>query len=350
MRKLPEADPISTFEVMSGFDAPVVEGSCNMTAEGEYCPEHALAECGSMYEMSTVAGSMAPVIGEDDSRDKHYYQRNNIWRVMDGDELVHEYTPDRYEVVGAKKLLAQLDDEGYDVTHVISPMGTVTYLYGKPEDEMDEGIVGNMFNKAKSMFTKPAATAPATTAATAAPAPVVPNAATQARIAAAPQGYDPNTGKPQVAAKAAPGAVAKGGTMDMTKKVTPVAKPAAPVAKPAVPAAPGGVQGIKSNVDVSTLQKFNGIVDVTPKIQPAPQIKDAKGRTWTKLPGGWTQDGTGREIDRQDSTYLAFDDAWRVANGAQPGNVGVPGAQQPAVAESKDDALLARIKSLALIK
>jgi len=359
MRKLPEADPISTFEVMSGFDAPVAEGSCNMTAEGEYCPEHALAECGSMYEMSTVAGSMAPVIGEDDSRDKHYYQRNNIWRVMDGDELVHEYTPDRYEVVGAKKLLAQLDDEGYDVTHVISPMGTVTYLYGKPEDEMDEGIVGNMFNKAKSMFTKPAATVPATTAATAAPAPVVPDAATQARIAAAPQGYDPNTGKPLPVAKTTmklpPGVVKKGGTMDMTKKVVaPVAKPAAAPAAPAQAAAPaaapapGGVQGIKSNVDINTLQKFNGIVDVPPKIKP--QIKDAKGRTWTKLTGGWTQDGSDRTIDRQDSTYQSFDDAWRVANGAQPGNVGVPGAQQPAVAESKDDALLARIKSLALIK
>jgi hypothetical protein len=34
-----------------------------MTSEGEYCPEHGLAECG-MYEMGTVAGSMAPVIGE----------------------------------------------------------------------------------------------------------------------------------------------------------------------------------------------------------------------------------------------------------------------------------------------
>jgi len=46
-----EADPISTFEVMSGFDAPVAEGSCNMTTEGEYCPEHGLAECGGgMYE------------------------------------------------------------------------------------------------------------------------------------------------------------------------------------------------------------------------------------------------------------------------------------------------------------
>jgi hypothetical protein len=31
---------------------PVSEGSCNMTMEGEYCPEHGLAECGNygMYE------------------------------------------------------------------------------------------------------------------------------------------------------------------------------------------------------------------------------------------------------------------------------------------------------------
>jgi len=90
-------------------------------------------------------------------------------------------------------------------------------------DEVGEGVIGNMVNKAKSMFTKqaPAAAAPAPAA------PVVPDAAAKARMAAAPQGYDPNTGKPQVAAKAAPGAVKKGGTMDMTKKVTPVAKPAA---------------------------------------------------------------------------------------------------------------------------
>ena len=51
MQDVPEADPVSTFEVMSGFDAPVVEGACNMTAEGSYCPEHGLAECGGgMYE------------------------------------------------------------------------------------------------------------------------------------------------------------------------------------------------------------------------------------------------------------------------------------------------------------
>jgi hypothetical protein len=81
----------------------------------------------------------------DNGRDKHYYLRNDIWRVMDDDELVHEYTPERGEVVGAKKLLARFDDEGYDVTHVISPMGVVTYLYGKPEEDMDEGEkIGNM--------------------------------------------------------------------------------------------------------------------------------------------------------------------------------------------------------------
>jgi hypothetical protein len=106
------------------------------------------------------------------------------------------------------------------------PRGVVTHLsdvarrktadqQGVADDDMDEGFVGNMVNKAKSMFTKPGQSAAAPTPA--APAPVVPDAATQARIAAAPQGYDPNTGKPQVAAKAAPGAVAKGGTLDLTK-------------------------------------------------------------------------------------------------------------------------------------
>ena len=117
--------------------AEVKEGSCNMTMEGEYCPEHGLMECGGMYEMGTVAGSVAPVMGEGAERDPQYYLRNDIWRVMDGDEVVDEYKPARYEIVGAKKLLAQYDDDNIDVTHVISPMGTVTYLYGKPE--MDEG-------------------------------------------------------------------------------------------------------------------------------------------------------------------------------------------------------------------
>jgi len=36
--------------LISPMIMPVSEGSCNMTAEGSYCPEHGLAECGSMYE------------------------------------------------------------------------------------------------------------------------------------------------------------------------------------------------------------------------------------------------------------------------------------------------------------
>jgi len=75
----------------------------------------------------------------------------------------------------------------------------------------------------------------------------------------------------------------------------------------------GQVQGVKQKIDPALVKEFDGIVDVTPKLKP--QIKDAKGRSWTKLPGGWTMDGTKREIDRQDSTYITFDDAWRKANG-----------------------------------
>jgi hypothetical protein len=43
----------------------MIESSCNTTMEGEYCPEHGLAECG-MYEMGTVAGSVAPMMEEHD--------------------------------------------------------------------------------------------------------------------------------------------------------------------------------------------------------------------------------------------------------------------------------------------
>jgi hypothetical protein len=67
---MPEADPIATVEAMPDLSAPVVEGSCNSTMEGEYCPEHGLAECG-MYEMGTVAGSVAPVMGH---QQEAYYE------------------------------------------------------------------------------------------------------------------------------------------------------------------------------------------------------------------------------------------------------------------------------------
>ena len=35
---------------LNPFQKTVAEGSCNMTMEGDYCPEHGLAECGGMYE------------------------------------------------------------------------------------------------------------------------------------------------------------------------------------------------------------------------------------------------------------------------------------------------------------
>ena len=41
--------------LISPIIMPVSEGSCNMTAEGAYCPEHGLAECGGMYEDSRTA-------------------------------------------------------------------------------------------------------------------------------------------------------------------------------------------------------------------------------------------------------------------------------------------------------
>ena len=42
--------------LISPMIMPVSEGSCNMTAEGSYCPEHGLMECGSMYEDGGAVG------------------------------------------------------------------------------------------------------------------------------------------------------------------------------------------------------------------------------------------------------------------------------------------------------
>lgn len=96
----------------------------------------------------------------------------------------------------------------------------------------------------------------------------------------------------------------------------------------------GKIQGIKQKIDPALVKEFDGIIDVTPKLKP--QIKDAKGRTWTKLPGGWTMDGTKREIDRQDSTYITFDNAWREANGFPTAKEGtMMGTAAPSAAQVK---------------
>jgi hypothetical protein len=42
--------------LISPMIMPVSEGSCNMTMEGDYCPEHGLMECGSMEEDGGAVG------------------------------------------------------------------------------------------------------------------------------------------------------------------------------------------------------------------------------------------------------------------------------------------------------
>ena len=61
-----------------------------MTAEGDYCPEHGLAECG-MYEMGTVAGSMAPVMGEQAVQDPINYNAaitGSYYEAREGDAVL----------------------------------------------------------------------------------------------------------------------------------------------------------------------------------------------------------------------------------------------------------------------
>jgi hypothetical protein len=50
------SDPDKEWKKPQQQQKPVAEGSCNMTMEGSYCPEHGLAECGSMYEDGGAVG------------------------------------------------------------------------------------------------------------------------------------------------------------------------------------------------------------------------------------------------------------------------------------------------------
>lgn len=72
----------------------IIEGSCNMTAEGAYCPEHGLAECGSMEEDGGAVGmpySMGE--GNDDPINSNsamtgsYYEGRET-RTQEGDALL----------------------------------------------------------------------------------------------------------------------------------------------------------------------------------------------------------------------------------------------------------------------
>lgn len=92
-----EIDPINTEKFtdklagagLAGIELGILEGSCNSTMEGEYCPEHGLMECGGMMEMGTVAGGMAPVMDEasDPQLDRYH---DLIAQGMDPDQAEEE--------------------------------------------------------------------------------------------------------------------------------------------------------------------------------------------------------------------------------------------------------------------
>ena len=88
--RLGEADPKDTFEVMNGIVNPVSETSCNMTAEGEYCPEHGLTECGYMESMGgTVAGNMAPAMeAAQDPINQNSAITGSYYESKDGDAML----------------------------------------------------------------------------------------------------------------------------------------------------------------------------------------------------------------------------------------------------------------------
>ena len=77
------------------------------------------------------------------NEDRSRFIRFNIWTVMDGDEEVMQHPVEGDPFFSAKKFMRQLDDEGYEFTHVISPKGEITYLpqfdpRNFPKDEVDE--------------------------------------------------------------------------------------------------------------------------------------------------------------------------------------------------------------------
>lgn len=73
----------------------------------------------------------------------------------------------------------------------------------------------------------------------------------------------------------------------------------------------GQIQGVKQKINPAFVKEFDGIVDVSPKLSP--HIIDAKARTWLKTNNGWQS--ANLTVTPDDPTYIAFDNAWREANG-----------------------------------
>jgi hypothetical protein len=77
------------------------------------------------------------------AENRRHFIRHNIWTVMDGDEEVLQHSVEGDPFFSAKKFIRDLDDQGYEFTHVVSPEGKITYLphldpRNFPKDEVDE--------------------------------------------------------------------------------------------------------------------------------------------------------------------------------------------------------------------
>ena len=87
------------------------------------------------------------------SENRSHFIRHNIWTVMDGDEEVMQHPVEGDPFFSAKKFIRDLDDQGYEFTHVISPEGEITYLphldpRNFPKDEVDEAGFGRATGRA----------------------------------------------------------------------------------------------------------------------------------------------------------------------------------------------------------
>ena len=127
-------------------EKPLAE--CNMTMEGEYCPEHGLMECGGMYEMGTVAGSMAPVMGE--GAGSKWYVTHEL-RTGDADRVAGPFADQQQAQAWMNdNLPMHLDDEGqYGTSEVVEghddPMNSNSAITGAYyESKSDDALLARI--------------------------------------------------------------------------------------------------------------------------------------------------------------------------------------------------------------
>ncbi len=129
MAPVSEGDNLATFEA----------GGCNMTAEGEHCPEHGLMECGGMYEGQLDSP------GEQDSPVAQAIIRRILLQRTD---LLAKYGPERVgsavdevaDFVGNVDEIGSSDVSGW-VRHVEQMLGNMG-------DEVGEGMIGQALGTA----------------------------------------------------------------------------------------------------------------------------------------------------------------------------------------------------------